>query len=204
MLYSAEKGNKTSFRGKVWQLPNRYWRACNYSGQQCSYKTYNEAHIFAAKGKPAEVKPLNESTVLNEGAKAMAVARVLAKAGFKLKWKKDGVISWASTKHFSTAGETEVQVSNTSGEWTVYVDTWGNVADGQGPADLDRWFKSHTFSRESVMEGLKRQQTRYRPDLSKSQMEQVVANLEKQGYKASSFGPNLTTDATDQAIDDSY
>ena len=109
MLYSAEKGNKTSFRGKVWQLPNRYWRACNYSGQQCSYKTYNEAHIFAAKGKPAEVKPLNE--------------------------------------------------------------------------------------------GLKRQQTRYRPELSRHEMEMLVQNLKDEGYLASSSGPNLKTDATDKAIE---
>lgn len=53
MLYSAEKGNPTStFRGKTWKLPTGLWRACNYNGQQCSFKLYNEAIRFAAKGKP--------------------------------------------------------------------------------------------------------------------------------------------------------
>lgn len=55
MLYSAEKGNPTStFRGKTWQLPTGLWRACNYNGQQCSFKLYNEAIRFAAKGKVIE------------------------------------------------------------------------------------------------------------------------------------------------------
>ena len=58
MLYSAEKGNNSSFRGKVWRLPNSYWRACNYSGQQCTYKLYNEALRFSVKGKP-----INEGVV---------------------------------------------------------------------------------------------------------------------------------------------
>ena len=49
MLYSSEKG---SFRGKTWRLPNGYWRACNYNGQQCTFKIYNEAMKFADKGKP--------------------------------------------------------------------------------------------------------------------------------------------------------
>jgi len=52
MLYSAEKGNNTSFRGRVWQLTNRQWRACNYNGQQCNFKLYNEALRFSLKGKP--------------------------------------------------------------------------------------------------------------------------------------------------------
>lgn len=52
MLYSAEKGNNTSFRGRVWQLTNKQWRACNYNGQQCSFKLYNEALRFSVKGKP--------------------------------------------------------------------------------------------------------------------------------------------------------
>lgn len=52
MLYSAEKGNNTSFRGRVWQLTSKLWRACNYNGQQCSFKLYNEALRFSLKGKP--------------------------------------------------------------------------------------------------------------------------------------------------------
>lgn len=47
MLYSNK--DKTQ-KGKVWQLPNMYWRACNHKGQQCTFKLWNEAKTFAAKG----------------------------------------------------------------------------------------------------------------------------------------------------------
>ena len=57
MLYSGENGNTTSFRGKTWKLSNGYTRACNYKGQQCNFKTQNEAVRFANKDKP-----VNEDT----------------------------------------------------------------------------------------------------------------------------------------------
>lgn len=47
MLYSNEK---KTLKGKVWRLPNTYWRACNYKGQQCTFKLWNEAKRFAEKG----------------------------------------------------------------------------------------------------------------------------------------------------------
>ncbi|KKK68872.1 hypothetical protein LCGC14_2939690, partial [marine sediment metagenome] len=52
MLYSSYRGAVGSFRGKTWKLTNGYWRACNYNGQQCTFKIYNEAMTFANKGKP--------------------------------------------------------------------------------------------------------------------------------------------------------
>jgi hypothetical protein len=57
MLYSSYRGAGGSFRGKTWKLSSGYWRACNYNGQQCTFKAYNEAVTFAAKGKE-----LNEAT----------------------------------------------------------------------------------------------------------------------------------------------
>lgn len=54
MLYSGENGNTTSFKGKTWKLSNGYTRACNYKGQQCNFKTQNEALRFANKDKPIE------------------------------------------------------------------------------------------------------------------------------------------------------
>jgi len=53
MLYTNEK---KSLRGKVWQLPNKYWRACNLSGEQCTFKLWNEAKSFAEKGKNYLIK----------------------------------------------------------------------------------------------------------------------------------------------------
>lgn len=43
MIYS----DKGSLRGKWWQLGNGYWRGCNKSGQQCSFRLQVEAQRFA-------------------------------------------------------------------------------------------------------------------------------------------------------------
>ena len=52
MLYSNYRGSGGNFRGKIWKLPNGYTRACNHKGQQCTFKLYNEAKIFAEKNAP--------------------------------------------------------------------------------------------------------------------------------------------------------
>lgn len=61
MLYSNEKDSKNTFRGKVWKLGSGYWRSCNYNGQQCNFKLYNEALRFSVKGKPVNEDVINEA-----------------------------------------------------------------------------------------------------------------------------------------------
>lgn len=158
MLYSNEKGSQNSFRGKVWRLPNLYWRACNYNGQQCTYKLYNEALKFSVKGKP-----------INEAMGSDKPVTVYAK-------DRKTVLGTVSKQSSSVAA------SKVAG---------GAVQQERVNGSLS-WV---------LKEGLKRQQTRYRPELSRSEMESLVKNLKDQGYKATASGPNLKTDATDKAIE---
>lgn len=39
----------SNFRGRIWKLPNGYWRACNLAGSQCTFRMHNEALKFAQK-----------------------------------------------------------------------------------------------------------------------------------------------------------
>lgn len=163
MLYSGANGTSSSFRGKVWKLPSGLWRACNYSGQQCSYKIYNEALRFSVKDKP-----LNEGSYTFPEATPMEMKKIVADLigqGFDAKSNGKSVTTSAS----------ELIVSR------IMV-------------------KALTPPAYVRTEGLKKQQSRYRPELSRHEMEMLVQNLKDQGYLASSMGPNLKTDATDKAI----
>lgn len=164
MLYSNEKQGTNSFRGKVWKLPSGLWRACNYNGQQCSYKLYNEALTFSKKGKS-----LNEGSYSFPEATPMEMKKIVADLigqGYDAKSSGKSVTTSASESIVS-----RIMV------------------------------KALTPPHYVRTEGLKRQQTRYRPELNKHEMEMLVQNLKDQGYLASSSGPNLKTDATDKAIE---
>ena len=61
MLFS----NNSSLRGKFWQLTNGYWRGCNATGQQCTFKWQNEAKLFAERTIPSK-HPKVVKAVLNK------------------------------------------------------------------------------------------------------------------------------------------
>ena len=61
MLFS----NNSSLRGKHWKLPSGYWRACNATGQQCSFRIRVEAQRFAERVLPSS-HPKLARAVLNK------------------------------------------------------------------------------------------------------------------------------------------
>ena len=328
MLYSAEKGNNDSFRGKTWQLSNGYTRACNHKGQQCTFKLYNEALRFAAKGKPINeavkvpIYAKDEKTVIGHVSDKASGKKVHDVAGGPASYRRvSGEHAWVRISEVQEGGtgsgpqksgaeEKSYQAWRTSAEQPgaddrklrrlkkkydlektkkyeevgnphrthlvpvpqlsaqefkklismlskqghhakrrgQYLetdaedDTLHNIhskvigttggrgvregGPGSGPRkrsgskqvkDAPRRKRVTGLAKKFAHrpgetprkgyftnEGLKRQRTRYRPELSRNEMDQLVGKLRAQGYEASAKGPNLKTDATDKAIDNAH
>ena len=171
MLYSSYRGTGGSFRGKTWKLSNGYTRACNYKGQQCTFKLQNEASRFAEKGKPT-VKQLNEAVkTVNEASREVTMQAV------RTRGEAESMAQGA--QHMSSVRSTYVK-DLPNGQFQLILVMKNLVKEGK------------------LQEG--RAKSYYMPELGKREMDELSAALTKQGYKVKVKGPNLVTDASEKEI----
>ena len=215
MLYSSYRGAGGTFRGKTWKLPNGYWRSCNYNGQQCTFKIWNEALRFADKGKPLSenkeitlqaVRTRHEAAAMAKHAEKMTnvistSVKELSNGHFqpvlmmKEGYQRGGARNRSHYMPELSRREMNYLASNLVKQgYNVKVKGPNLVTD----APEEQIQASFGPGPSEVNEA--RSRTHYLPGLNSRMMHDLGGELVRKGYKIKIKGPNLSTDAPEKLI----